>query len=605
LKSPDWKYIQSLFSAPSRLSTAEWAEENIDYSLAPEYDTPAKGPFDADMAPYMRVVLDWLDDYETREIWLKKCSRACATEYVLAYVRRCVAEWNKRICYMSADMALTERAMEDRIKTGFKTCPAANAEYKRARVVEHDIRFPSTTMRVNWPSAAGAFRQDGWEIFIMDEYSKFKSSVASEARKRCASYTLHKIIGLSSPDERRKGSTPDPIFEEFDETNMAEWHVQCPKTGEWFAWKFGGEHDSYGLKWPSDAENPETKEWDLERVRNEAYYVTPGGARIENSQRIDMNKAGKAVAQRPDAPPHKKGLEIVGPMIPFGAGDFGYLAAEWLEAKRKGVQARRSYFCENWADIGSDIDAEAATDDSMRQRGLPYQRLEPFFECKEIDVPEASTKGLALTVDVQKRHLWYTARWWVAIGDRCECGLYDWGNIANFDDLRAMCRDIQPAAVGIDIGGWGKDRKTGQIHQRYGEVVDFCADTGCIALKGEDNMRADLKPNYDLDPADGRKSHARHGSTYTSVTWNTDIFRTTLQSALCGNTPFKWYVPHRLQWDSHEGGGRSSGREYVRQVMSTHKINNEWVRKKGYADDHMHDCEVMQMVLARLSGLIQ
>ena len=46
-------------------------------------------------------------------------------------------------------------------------------------------------------------------------------------------------------------------------------------------------------------------------------------------------------------------------------------------------------------------------------------------------------------------------------------------------------------------------------------------------------------------------------------------------------------------------------REYVRQVMSTHKVDGEWVRRKGYPDDHLFDCEVMQMALARYDNFIQ
>jgi len=43
----------------------------------------------------------------------------------------------------------------------------------------------------------------------------------------------------------------------------------------------------------------------------------------------------------------------------------------------------------------------------------------------------------------------------------------------------------------------------------------------------------------------------------------------------------------------------------VRQVMSTHKVDGKWVRKRGHPDDHLFDCEAMQLAMARLDNLIQ
>ena len=595
MNKPAWSYIRDMYAPPSGLSTSEWGEANINYALAPEYDTPAKAPFNSMFAPYMRVVLDWLDDYETREIWLCKSSRACATEYVMVYVRRCVAEHSRRICYMSADMAMTERFMEDRIKVGFKACPAAQKQYRRARVVEHDIRFPSMVMRVNWPSAAGAFRQDGWEVFIMDEYSKFKASVASEARKRCASYTMHKIVGLSSPDEKRKGGGEDPIFQEYDATNQCLWMMPDPVTGNPFTWGFGGEGKTYGIKWPESAQNPESLEWDMERVRAEAYYLTPDGTKIYEADRLSVSAQGEAVPQNPSAPAHKKGLKIVGPMTPFSAGSFGYLATEFLEAKTKGGESLRRYFCENWADVGDTPNSDSAASVSLRSRELNYQRGKEFFDAKDSGVDPDAIKGLFLTVDVQKYSLWWVARWWSMSGERCDTGLSDWGNVPTMDDIYALIEKLEPAGVGIDI----------HYAERRGEVADFCADTGAIGLMGSDDLKTDLNLRDDLDPSEGRKSRHRDGSKYNMLTWNVDIFRGKLLAAIRGETPWRWVVPSRISMDSQKRSGIVSGREYTRQVMSTHKVDGVWTRRKGFPNDHLFDCEAMQLALARYDNFIQ
>ena len=128
---------------------------------------------------------------------------------------------------------------------------------------------------------------------------------------------------------------------------------------------------------------------------------------------------------------------------------------------------------------------------------------------------------------------------------------------------------------------------------RYGETVDFCASEGALALMGEENMKKDIYLRDDMDPSEGRKSRMRLGSRFSMLTWNTDIFRSKLLSAIDGDGPFPWHVYRMIE------------RQYVRQVLSTHKVDGEWIRKKGHPDDHLFDCEVMQLVLARFGSLIQ
>ena len=192
-------------------------------------------------------------------------------------------------------------------------------------------------------------------------------------------------------------------------------------------------------------------------------------------------------------------------------------------------------------------------------------------------------KGLFITVDVQKYHLWWVARWWSFAGDRAESGMEDWGNIANFADLAQLIDTVKPNGIGVDIG----------YAERYGEVAEFCAHTGAYALKGEDNMKGELYLRDDMNPTEGRKARGREDHKFNMLTWNTDVFRSKLLAAIRGETPWGWFVP------------KMAGRDYVRQVLSTHKVDGVWQTRKGYPADHMFDCEVMQLALARFDNLIK
>jgi len=101
-------------------------------------------------------------------------------------------------------------------------------------------------------------------------------------------------------------------------------------------------------------------------------------------------------------------------------------------------------------------------------------------------------------------------------------------------------------------------------------------------------------------------SHATAtAANYSRITWQSDIWRSKLLAAMRGETPWTWYVPTLIGLDSHRESGVVNGREYVRQVLSTHKVDGAWERKPKHPDDHVFDCEAMQLVLARFDGLIQ
>ena len=586
-------FWQEQFNQPYRGPVWQWAADNIDFSRTPNYDTPIHAKFDPQFAPYMIPVLDWLKDHTTREVWIRKCSRACATEYVLAWLRWIVAEEPRPTYYLTADQLTTERFTESRIKRGMASCPPADAYYRLARVTEHDIRFTHMDFRVSWPNAKGAFKQDGWAAIVADEFPTWKAFAADMLRKRAGTYAFHKIVGLGSPDPVGNHPDGDPVILEYTATDQCVWMMPDPKTGTPFCWEFGGEKDPHGLKWPEDARDAETGEWDLERVRNESYYVTPDGTRIENGERMGLVRQGAWVAQNAAAPKHIHGIWIVGPMTPFADGDFGVLAYRFLEAKRRGMDALRSYFYENWADVGNMPNSATVSDNSLRAREGEYGRGSRFwitakeagenYEGVQIIIPDDSVRGLFLTVDVQKYVLWWVARWWCVLGQRVESGLEEWGHVPTFDDLAVLLDTVQPNAVGVDIG----------YAERYGETADFCSLYGALALRGEDNMKGDLNLRDDMDPTEGRKVKARGKAGFQMLTWNTDIFRSKLLAAIRGETPWTWRVP------------KMPGREYVRQVLSTEKSDGEWVRKKGHPNDHMFDDEVMQLVLARFDSLIQ
>jgi len=586
----------------------DWAAANIDFSLVPNYDTRLKAPYDPDYCYYLRPVMDWLQDYVTREVWLRKCSRAGVSELMLAFLKWVIVVSPRRLMYQSCDMAASERFMIERIKRGFRTCPEAARKYRQAQQVEHDIRFPEMDCRVTWPKSKSAFRQDGWEAIVLDEYSKFPATVVDQARRRCASYPTYKVVGLGSPDEdrtwMRRGETQDPIIAEYDQTDACVWMMPEPgrKRGK-FAWEWGGPDEDYGIKWPETAKNKDG-EWDLEKVKKGAYYRTPGGAKILEKDRLKVSRQGEWRGTRRGAE-GRRGVWIVAPMTPFADVSFGLLAERFLSAKLKSQRgepnALRSYFANNWASLYVEKHLEAPKE-SLKQveanYGAPFvsggarmpesfdaQQFREDFE-KALGIEDSLGGGTKITVDVQKYEKWVNVRWWcVRENDRAATGLVYWRKVLSWEDVDQLVAVFEPGAMGIDIG----------YQDQAAEVAEYCAETGAIALKGDDKVGSQLNQDLVLHPErdvyEGRRAQAGSTARYDEIVWNSDVFRTRLVSAIRGETPYVWRVY------------RMPEREYVRQVTSTEKRNGVWDHY-NYRHDHLFDDEVMQLVLARYEGLI-
>lgn len=584
--------------APRKLQhPLDWAAENIDYSRAPCYDTPFKGRFDPGIFPFWRDPLSWSIDPNIREIVVRKCSRAGGSEtFLLTRLRWGIVNRPEPSLYMGADVESVKSFMEDRVKRGMDLAELTQALYRQARITEHAIRFPAMDFRIKWARQKSAYKQDGYALIECDEFSTWPAFAADMIRKRADMYEFHHILFISSPDPARKGNPEtDPIIVLESETDRCQWFMDDPgKKGASFFWQFGGADVGYGLKWPQAARRGD--EWDLDQVRRETVYITPGGYTITNDERIDISASGRwtptAMAKRDDV----RGITITAPMIPTASGDFGELAARFLSAKYRlridGTKEERQhnpirvYFAEYWA--------EAHREEQMQVSDDTLSHCEGEYGWKQISVQPDSNYGVACTVDVQKYHLWWLGRVWeVRKSGAISSHLLDYGNSATFTDLDSSLAELEPRFVGIDIG----------YQLRQSEVADYCAeytdqmhprDSAVLALRGSDTLTKSIMDMVVNDAYEGRRMTGQN--LYCEITWSVDVFRSWLLELLDSDGE-KWTVPKGIGMDK-------KGMEYLRQVTSTRKADGIWIPPK-HGHDHLFDCETMQLVIARHDRLIQ
>jgi hypothetical protein len=302
---------------------------------------------------------------------------------------------------------------------------------------------------------------------------------------------------------------------------------------------------------------------------------------------------------RPTQQGIRYGIKVVSPMIPFADCTFGEIARRFLSAKHRmnltGKREERvrntlrTYFAEMWGEAHRDEEL-TVRDDSMSDHEQDYELGTPYIS------PDCH-HHIQMTCDVQKYHYWWLARVWsYNKSGAVSTALLDFGNVASINDLDAKAGELDGLALmGIDIGYALKATEVGSYCAQYTDQ-DNVESARVIALRGSDRIKSMPIERQMRDAYEG--SRAARRALFFELTWNVDVFRTLFMDALNGEGGFDWIVP--LQ----HGDERQWRQWYVRQVTSTRKVDGEWL-PPGHGEDHLFDCEVMQMVLSQVAGLIK
>ena len=574
----EWAMIREMLTLPTPEPIWQWAAREIDFSRCANYDTPIKGVYDPEYMPFWKPVQDWFRDDAVREIVVLKNSRCGYSENAcLIPMRWIMAQAPARTMYLTGDQTSGERFYKERIRRGNRLSPEVAKAWSGAQVTEHEARLRGMDFRLSWPRSKLAFKQDGWEVIFCDEVDTWPEFAADMARKRCDTYPFHKIVFGSSIDPARAGGiAASPILALFAETDRREWMMEDPKTGRRFRFEFGKADGASGIKWPEDAKDAEG-EWDLMRVRNEAWYQTPDGTRISEAERVAVMRTGQ---WQPTAVgyPGRVGVRVVQPMVPFASGSFGNLAAEFLSAKRRGNVALATYFAEYWA-CGYEQESDEVEAAELDNRSQRYKRGEKFYGPDVLPGDTTDEKPnvvlTLLTFDVHRDWLQWVVRQWKEPG---HSALVDWGEASGTAEIDQLAERHGVYAVLFD----------NHYEHRRMEMLDYAAESKSIPLLGSDNIAIPYQLTQ-VDPREGKRGHG--AATVNQYTWSTNEFRMRLIMAMRGETAYRWSVYKGIESD------------YVKQVTSTELKAGKWQTKPKQTQDHLFDCEVMQFVAAGIAGV--
>jgi hypothetical protein len=557
-------------------SPTDWCARVVSFPPR-RYPTSMPGPYDPERHPFWREVLDWVAAPEKMEIVVWKCSQAGGTESVLQNAARWAAvNQPQPMLWVSAQQELLENFWTERILPGLTECGTeiAAALMGWSNVAQAFHAPNGASLYGIWSSSRGGVKSKSYGLVFADEVSTYESFTMEKLRPRVTNFPASKIFIMSAIDKKRVGSTvSDPLFIEWAGTDRREYMFPDPgAAGKLFQYRMGwradkGEAES-GVKWAREARR-EDGSWDLARVAETAHFQTPSGAIITEADRVKMLDSGKWVATA-EGRPGAVGYRV--PCFILRQKSFGETAISFLRAKSAGKDSLRTFILEELAEewheerltIGDTIVDSCTADYQTGELMSKSRTFEPFYI--------GQTPLVMVTGDVQKQSLYFLAREWMEDGSS---GLAYWEEILEWGMFDELSQKYNASRSFIDAG----------YRLRRGEVFEYAINyPRIVPCIGKDARMQQVMKVSMINPYEGTAKQGR-GSKLGVIAWDTWAIKWHLFQLIMGRGNYPaWRIPK----DIH--------RAYVLQLTAEEFVDGKIVERRAGADNHLLDCEAMQIV---------
>ncbi len=524
------------------------------------------------------------------------------TELMLNVIGHRIDDDPVPILYIAPTKSFIENVFEPRYRIMVQTCASLLAK-RRPGLKEKNTQkeIAGVKVRFAWAGSATELAGDPACKVFVDERDRMADSTEGEgdpvtlADARHNTYPDGQTIVASTPTMGTVDTEVDPetglefwgrgdeiqsaTWKLFQEGTCYHWAVPCPHCDDFFIPRF-----KY-LQWPEGATPTE--------VKTSVKMVCPQcGTLIDQECKDAMNAKGVYVApgQRIDKKGRVHGEPPVSDTASFWVSGlmsawktWGDRAQAFLRAVRSGDPDRIQAVINTGFGELYTLKGEAPELDVVKALRLPYRSGE---------LPSTKALKIFLTVDVQKNGLYYVVRAW---GRELESWKIEDGFIEGPTDGELVWQDLAEFKD-EHYGGLPVERCFIDSGYRTQFVYSFCRKFKSWAMptKGRDTLDALPLQKSKLDIAKNSGRRLAGGLSIYHV--NTDYFK-------------RW-VHERLERDPELPGGwhlsEDTSDEYCRQIVSearTVKPSGKVVWVRIYRDNHLFDCEVLQVAAAYSVGL--
>lgn len=550
---------------PEKLTVSEWAEK---HRILDSKTSARPGPWQNSSTPYLKGVMDELNNYNTEEIVFVKPTQVGGTEAIinmLGYVI-CQDPAPAMIVYPTDELATS--ISKNRLNPMIVNSPAVRKHYKELESSKLELQFDDMYLSLVGSNSPSGLASKPIRFLFLDEVDKFPGASKKEAdpvslaKERTKTFHNRKIVMASTPTLKS-----NHIWEALEDADIEKhYFMPCPYCGQYIEFKFSN------LKFPDEELS------NADRASRAFYSCQECGCVINDRDKQVMLQRGEWRTVRQNTTLTKKVAFWMNTLYsPFVR--FSEVALEFLDSKKDSEKFQN--FVNSWlAEPWEDTNLKTSVDLVMkRQTELP-----------ETVVPEWA-KMLVGGVDVQENCLYFSIR---AFGDYITSQNILHRQVLSFQDIESYMNLEYEKTSGekmvVDLclvdSGFNTDA-----------TYDFCANNSDWALPVKGSSGS-MSSHYKLSKVN------RLNSKFDGI----DL-------VLVDGGKYKDMIAGRMKKENGSGSWmvhKDCDEEYAQQVTAEHKVNvktnngrekTEWRLKKSHGDNHYLDTEVYCLAAADLLGV--
>jgi phage terminase large subunit GpA-like protein len=392
LPATPWAESAEQLRPPPKLTLSEWADRN--FYLSAESSAEA-GPWKT--LPYQREMMDAFTDPRVEQVWVIKSARIGWTKIINALTAYHIEHDPCPVMVVQPTVDDAKGYSKEEIAPMLRDCPSLakivfdEAEESGPKDGGNTIlhkRFPGGVLSLVGANSGTGFRRTSRRVVLFDEVDAYPPSAGSDGdqiklgMKRSEYYWNRKVGGGSTP-LIAGASRIEALFESGDQRR---YFVPCPQCDHMAPLVFSGDA-GHVMRWPDG--KPEAAFFECQK----------NGCVIEHHEKREIVTRGEWRAAKPFTGVVSFHIWAAYSFSPNAS--WGQLAAEFIDAKRKGPETLKTFvntvLGETWKDLGEAPDWERL-----------YQRREPY---PIASVPEGVV-FLTAGVDVQKDRWVYEVVGW-------------------------------------------------------------------------------------------------------------------------------------------------------------------------------------------------
>jgi hypothetical protein len=556
---------KGIWAKEDKMRAWEWCEKNLELSGS----TPLKGAYRTNYTPYVKGVLDALEDWKTQTIVLAWGSQTAKTTTLMAWLCWRITKHPSPTLWVMPTESLARSFSETRLQPMFRTCKPMAVEMPenpdKFKLLE--MHFKNCVFNLIGSNSPASVASRPVEVVLCDELDKFAPATAKEASafslalERTKAFPRRKHVLTSTPTLLN-----GDVWQQYLAGTQEKYFVPCPHCNHKQELVFTQ------VKWDEKAKKVDGK-WDYKAVKASAHYqcISCKGI-INDGHKTKMLRAGEWVATNAEnAEPARRSFHlnsIYSPSITFSDCATKFLTEKhFLQGLQNFVNG---WLALPWEDQFSEEDSTIINEGNFLKKQA--------WDKEAIRV---------CAIDRQIDELWYVVRAYSAEG---ASRLIDEGRVRTIEDMAEKLKSLNVdfRFVAMDCGYETQDTQR------------VCAKYGWTSMKGEGR-------EYYLIEDGGRRIKAVHSSfQLTDAGAKMILFSSpSCQDLLAWfrrGSGQGWEIPSDTSHDYKEH--LMSHKKMHRINKRTGKDSYEWIRV-ARRPDHLLDCETMLIAFSAFGKLIK